>query len=159
MEPIRLELESRLAVEPAQAWRWATSLKGISAELSPLLRMSAPRGVQGIGDMLVTPGRPLFRSRIYLFGFLPIDRSDLTLMRLDEGQGFIEQSPMMSMSLWRHERRIARTAGGCTVTDSLVFEPRWARRLVAWFIGRVFAHRHAVMRKEMGATRPWRSLG
>ncbi len=46
-------------------------------------------------------------------------------MKLDEGAGFVEQSPMKSMSLWRHERRIAASAGGCSVTDRLLFEPRW----------------------------------
>ncbi len=33
MEPVQLEIQSQLSVPPAQAWLWATSLQGISAEL------------------------------------------------------------------------------------------------------------------------------
>jgi ligand-binding SRPBCC domain-containing protein len=103
-----------------------------------------------IDDVTITLGTPLFRSRVYLFGFIRIDYSDVTLIEFSKGNGFVEQSPMGSMSLWRHERKIEGTTNGCILTDILTFQPRMAEKLVAWFIGRVFAHRHAVLRSRLG---------
>jgi len=146
---ISLHFESRLSAPRERVWQWITSLRGISAELSPLLRMTAPRGVRNIVDLEFTPGVRLFRSRVYLFGILPIDRSDLTLLELDPGRGFLEQSPMLSMRLWRHERRIIDYSGDASAVrliDHLTFSPRWAPGLVRWFLRLVFLHRHAVLR-------------
>ena len=152
---ISLHFESRLKAPREQVWQWITSLRGISAELSPLLRMSAPRGVRGITDLDFQPGRRLFRSRVYLFRLLPIDRSDLTLLELDPGRGFLEQSPVWSMRLWRHERRILDCAddpGTVRLIDRLSFTPRWTPRLAGWFLRRVFLHRHAVLRSTFGSS-------
>jgi len=146
---ISLQFESKLGAPREWIWDWITSLRGISAELSPLLRMTAPRGVLNITDVEFKPGVRLFRSRVYLFGILPIDRSDLTLLELDPGRGFLEQSPMLSMRLWRHERRILDCpddASASLLIDRLSFSPRWAPGLVRWFLRRVFLHRHAVLR-------------
>jgi hypothetical protein len=148
-DAIALRFESRLAVPAAQVWQWITSVEGIRAELRPLLRMTAPKGVRSLGDMPITPGVPLFRSWILLFGFVPIDYTDLTLLELEPGSGFVEQSAMRSMRLWRHERRIAPRPshpGMVLLVDQLHFQPRMAGPLVAWFVRRLFAHRHAVLR-------------
>jgi ligand-binding SRPBCC domain-containing protein len=150
MQPIRLEFHSRLAASTDEVWKWITSWKNISMEMRPYFRMTAPKGVTSIEDVNIVPGQPLFRSRVYLFGIIPIDYSDVTLVELDTGRGFVEQSPMGSMRLWRHERRISNGAHGCTLTDVLTFQPRRARRIVAWFIGRVFMHRHAVLKRYLG---------
>ncbi|MDE0856747.1 MAG: hypothetical protein OSA97_20220 [Nevskia sp.] len=152
---ISLHFESRLTAPRERVWQWITSLHGISAELSPLLRMSAPRGVRGITDLDFQPGRRLFRSRVYLFRLLPIDRSDLTLLQLDPGRGFLEQSPVWSMRLWRHERRIhdcPDDPAAVLLSDRLSFTPRWTPRLVGWFLRRVFLHRHAVLRSTFGTS-------
>ncbi len=150
MPPIRLEFSSRLASPADEVWKWITSWKSISTEMWPYFRMTAPNGITSIDDLNIVPGIPLFRSRVYLFGIIPIDHSDITLLELDKGRGFVEQSPMRSMILWRHERRISNGANNCTLTDILTFQPRMNRRLVAWFIGRVFKHRHAVLRHYLG---------
>lgn len=152
MTRYRLQFQSNLRAAPSEVWAWITSLEGISAETAPLFRMSAPAGISRLQDVDVVPGRPLFRSRIYLAGFLPVDYSDLTLLALEEGKGFVEQSPMGSMRLWRHERRIEPGPGGqgSVLTDTLTFEPRYAHALVAWFIKRVFVHRHRVLQQKMG---------
>jgi ligand-binding SRPBCC domain-containing protein len=151
MLPIRLEFSSRLDAPTCEVWKWITSWKSISIEMWPYFRMTAPNGVTSIDDLNVVPGTPLFRSRVYLFGIIPIDHSNVTLLELDKGRGFIEQSPMGSMTLWRHERRISNGSNGCTLTDILTFQPRMSQRLAAWFIGRVFKHRHAVLRRYLGA--------
>lgn len=150
MHSIRLVFESKLTVPPESAWAWATSLSGISSELWPLLRMTAPKQFGNLLDVDVRLGQPLFRSWVFLFGIVPIDRSDLTLFELEPGRRFLEQSPMLSMNLWRHERIIAPLPDGSVVTDRLEFEPRFAVRLTTWFIKAIFTHRHSVLRRTLG---------
>lgn len=147
-----MTFQSALAAPPARVWQWITSADGIAAEMSPWLRMSTPRQ-ETQASLLAgfAPGVPLFRSRISLFGLLPVDYSDLTLTSLDEGSGFVEQSPMGSMSLWRHERRITpQTGGGCLLTDTLTFRPRFGGRIAAGIVEAFFSHRHQVLRRRLG---------
>ena len=146
-----LTFTSDLAASPEDVWRWITSMEGISRELSPILKMTAPRGVTDISRVQLTPGKPLFRSWVLLFGILPIDRSDLTLLTLEAGKGFVEQSPMLSMKTWRHERRLEPNDGGTSLTDRLIFQPRIATSVTRWFIKAVFNHRHEVLRRHLGA--------
>ena len=148
--PIQLEYRSRLTASPAEVWQWITSFRGIATEMRPLLRMSVPRGVQRLTTHDLIPGRPLFFSWLLLFGILPVDRMELTLMEIEEGHGFVEESPMRSMHRWRHERRIEAGECGCAIIDRLTFEPRYAPELTRWFVRRFFAHRHAVLRKHLG---------
>jgi hypothetical protein len=124
-------------------------VSGISREMSPFFRMTAPPDFQSLADVRVEPGKRLFRSRVFLFVVLPIDYSDITLLELTPQQGFVEQSPMRSMRLWRHERRIesADSDDAVILIDRLTFEPRHARAFVGWFMNKVFRHRHAVLRK------------
>jgi len=148
--PIELTFRSRLRASAEKVWGWVVSVEGISAEMRPFFRMTVPPGVRTITDIAWRPGQPLFRSRVFLFGVLPIGHSDLTLLELMPGRGFVEQSPMGSMRLWRHERRIEPLAGaneGVILTDRLTFDPKWARGLVAWYIDKTFQHRHAVLRR------------
>lgn len=149
-----LSFESRLRASPERAWSWATSAAGILGELRPLARMTLPRGVGSILDVDVELGRPLARSWVLLFGVLPIDRSDLTLVELEEGRRFLERSPMLSMHLWQHERTIDPLPGGCRLTDRLTFEPRIGGPLAKWLVTALFRHRHRVLRRELGALEP-----
>jgi ligand-binding SRPBCC domain-containing protein len=152
-DAISLRLESTLRAPAERVWEWITSIEGISTEMWPIFRMTTPRGVRTLADVKVEPGVRMFRSWVFLFGFLPIDYSDMTLLELHPGQGFIEQSPMGSMKSWRHERRISGSPSdpsAVVLVDQLTFEPRFARRFVGWFIRRVFTHRHAVLRRHLG---------
>lgn len=151
IEPVKLEFESALHASRAEVWGWITSVHGISTELRPFLRMGVPRGVRSLSEVSFEPGRPLFRSQIYLFGVLPVDHSYLTLLELREGIGFVEQSPMGSMRLWRHERTIEDAEHGCVLTDTLTFEPRFFARLSRWIVERLFTHRHAALRRQFGS--------
>jgi ligand-binding SRPBCC domain-containing protein len=146
----RISFASRLASPPQAVWDWIVSAQGIAAELRPWLFMSAPSGVKSLVDVSVQPGRRLFRSWIFLFGLIPIDYSDLTLQELQPGAGFVEQSPMGSMRLWRHERRLSVGPEGVLLVDHLTFRPRFARALIAWFIRQVFKHRHRVLVAHFG---------
>jgi ligand-binding SRPBCC domain-containing protein len=151
-DPITLTFESSLRASRDAVWDWMTSVRGISLELKPFFRMTVPAGVESLADVQFEPDKPLFRSRVLLFGLLPIGYSDLTLLELTPGDGFVEQSPMASMDLWRHERRIQNASVGDTVTlvDRLTFEPKHARDVIAWFIRKVFEHRHRVLRANFG---------
>lgn len=153
---ISLCFESRLHAPKERVWEWITSIEGISAEMWPFFRMTVPKGVSSLNDVQVEPGVRMFRSYVFLFGILPIDYSDMTLLELNVGEGFTEQSPMGSMKLWRHERRIAPCPSdpdAVLLVDRLTFQPRMAGRLVGWFIRRVFVHRHEVLRANLGGAR------
>jgi len=150
---ISLRFESKLLAPTERVWEWITSVEGISAEMWPLFCMTFPKGIRSLSDLQIKPGVRMFRSFVFLFGVLPIDYSDMTLLELDTGQGFIEQSPMGSMRLWRHERQIVPCPSdpeAVLLVDQLTFSPRMARRLVAWFIRRVFTHRHTVLKANLG---------
>jgi ligand-binding SRPBCC domain-containing protein len=147
---IVLTFTSELGASRARVWEWITSVGGISRELWPILKMTVPANVKNIQDVHVEPGRPLFRSWVLLGGLLPIDRTDLTILELRAGAGFLEESPMLSMRLWRHERTLDGGGAHTTLTDKLTFEPRFTSPLVTWFIRTVFAHRHAVLRRHFG---------
>lgn len=152
-EVISLRFESNLYEPAERVWEWITSVKGIRAEMWPYFVMTVPKSIRSLNDLQIKPGVRMFRSYVLLFGILPIDYSDMTLLELTAGRGFIEQSPMGSMKLWRHERRIAPSLsepGAVSLVDQITFQPRLANRLVGWFIRRVFIHRHKVLKANLG---------
>lgn len=152
---ISLRFESKLDAPKERVWEWITSIKGIRAEMWPFFIMTVPKGVRFLSDIKITLGTRMFRSYVFLFGLLPIDYSDMTLLELNIGNGFIEQSPMGSMKLWRHERQITPDTSDSSkviLIDQLTFQPRMAKRFVGWFIRRVFIHRHNVLRANLGGT-------
>lgn len=150
--PYSLTFSTQLYVPPSEAWKWITSFAGISKEMKPYLRMSTPDGVTNLATAEYVPGKRLFRSWIILFGLVPVDYSDLTLMYVEEGSGFVEQSPMGSMRLWRHGRRLTSNGAGCIITDGLTFEPRIAGWLSYRIVRAFFAHRHRNLAKYLGKT-------
>ena len=156
MGEVVLTFRSELRASSDQVWSWITSVDGISRELWPILRMTTPRGLRSLRDVRIEPGRRLFRSWVLLFGFLPVDYDDLTLVRIEPGRGFLESSRMLSQRRWTHERRLEPVAGGCRVTDRIAFEPRLA------LLGRAFLpvfrfffrHRHRRLASVLGRGLP-----
>ncbi|MCS0615919.1 hypothetical protein NX783_24605 [Massilia kyonggiensis] len=128
---ITLRFESELAAAPDTVWRRVTSVDGIDDEMTPLLRMTFPRGMRELPSEGVVAGQRLCRSWLLLLRVLPIDRSDLTLVELEPGRRFLERSPMLSMAFWQHERIVAPSARGTTVVDNLTFRPRLLPRAAA----------------------------
>lgn len=152
-QDISLRFESKLHASREEVWEWITSIDGILAEMRPYLRMTAPKDVRSLNDLDISPGVPMFRSSVFLFGFIPFGHSDMTLVEIEEGHGFVEQSPMASMKKWRHERWIKPAPGDADavlLVDELTFQPRFARPVVGWFIRRLFEHRHKVVRAALG---------
>jgi ligand-binding SRPBCC domain-containing protein len=147
---IELRFESYLAAAPDTVWRRVTSVAGIADEMTPLLRMTFPRGIQALPVDDFVPGR-LCRSWLLLLRVLPIDRSDLTLVELEPGRRFLERSPMLSMAFWQHERIVAPSQQGTRVVDNLKFRPRLLPRVLARAsVALFFRHRHARLRRRFG---------
>jgi ligand-binding SRPBCC domain-containing protein len=145
-----LKFSTHLGVSPTEVWIWMTSVDGISKEMAPFLHMSSPKGISSLASVAFQPGERLFRSWITLFGIIPFGYSDLTLVQLKEGQGFIEQSPMGTMRFWRHERSIVPQDSGCILTDELTFEPRLAGWLTSQIVYYFFKHRHRRLVQFLG---------
>lgn len=150
MSSYQHEASSALGASAERVWAHATSVAGINAELAPWLKMTAPPGLKSLADVEVVPGRPLGTSTVLLFGWLPVDRIDLTLVELEPGRRFVERSRARSQKLWQHERTVEPEGGGCRLTDRLTFEPKLGGPLVAAFLRRVFANRHAYLRRTFG---------
>ena len=111
--------ESVVSATPERVWQWVTSMKCINRELSPLMRMTHPADRESLGDVELEMPAHLFDSLLLLFGWLPIDRSRLTLLELEPGRRFLERSPMLAMKLWQHERTVEASRGGTRVVDRL----------------------------------------
>jgi len=59
---------------------------------------------------MVLKDRPAFRSWILLFGLIPVDFDDITLVELEPGRGFHERSRLLTMREWHHRRNLIPTS-------------------------------------------------
>ena len=154
--PGRVEVASRLDASAEQVWARVTTPEGINDELMPLMRMTMPAAVRGLDPETVPLGERLCRSWLLLFGFLPFDYDDVTVVRLDPGRGFLERSPMLSQRVWEHERTLEPVGPeACVVRDRLTFEPRLALPGPALepLVRGIFRHRHRRLRRHFGPRR------
>jgi ligand-binding SRPBCC domain-containing protein len=88
--------------------------------------MTYPSSLAQLTPAVVPLGRPAFRSWILLFGLIPVDFDDITLMELEPQHGFSEVSRMLAIQEWRHRRTLIPVAGGCQVRDEIALVPRWS---------------------------------
>ena len=124
----------------------------VNAELTPLVRMSAP--AEWIGRPIVEwpEKQRLFTSWILLFGVLPIDRHAFCLRSVEPAEGFFEDSSSTMNRYWRHRRRVTPIEGGCRVTDRVEYEsrlPLWGFLLKPVY-ELVFRQRHRKLRAAYG---------
>jgi hypothetical protein len=149
------ELSSQLALPAADLWRHASSMAGVNRELWPLVRMTYPKRFASLDSGSPPLGRRAFRSWILLFGLVPIDYDDLTLVWIDPPHGFRERSPMLSVREWNHERLIAPSGSGCAITDRVSFVPRVAGLgpLLSMVFALAFRLRHRNLRRMFGGRR------
>ncbi len=150
-ESPQVSITSLLTADLAAVWEHASTPEGINYEMRPWMRMTVPAGALNMTADQVVLGERLFRSWVLLFGLIPFDYDDLTLVELDEGRRFLERSKMLSASVWQHERTIEPAGEGLVrVTDTVTWVPRMKlatqvhQRIVAAF----FAHRHRRMLKR-----------
>ena len=154
MARVELTMTTTVPASTQEAWAWSTSLDGVRAEMRPLLKVVFPKGMTDIGaDTML--GKPLGRCQFLLFGLFPIDMSKLTFTEIVPGHRFVEQSALLSMRAWRHERVItpASDASGARITDHLAFSPRFATPLVRVMVRLFFEHRHKMLARAFGARR------
>lgn len=148
-----VEQESVLAAPPSRVWERVSTFDGVNDELRPLMRMTAPPNVRSLDLSEVVLGERICRSWVLLFGVIPIDYDDLTLIALEPGRGFHERSRMLSMRVWEHERALEPDGeSGCRITDRLSFEPRLPGTgpLLQRIVRATFRHRHRRLRRRFG---------
>ena len=145
-------MRSHIAADQQEVWERVTTIAGITEELMPIMRMTAPADVDALRPEDIVPGQRLFRSWILLFGFIPFDYDDITIAEIEPGRYFHERSTMLSQRRWEHERWVEPDGDGCTVRDRLRFEPRlglpgtWVQPLIR----AIFRHRHRKLRARFG---------
>jgi ligand-binding SRPBCC domain-containing protein len=139
-----VEQGSQLDAAADAVWERVTTLEGITEELMPIMRMTAPADVDALRPEDIVPGQRLFRSWILLFGLIPFDYDDITVVEMQPGRYFHERSTMLSQRVWEHERWVEPRDGGCVVRDRLRFEPRLGLpgKWVEPVIRAIFRHRH-----------------
>lgn len=148
-----ITVSSHLDATPAQVWERVITPEGIRDEMHPYLRMTLPPGVERLDPESIELGKKIGRSWILLFGLLPFDYDDITVVRLEPERGFLERSQMLSQRVWEHERSLEPDPnGGCLITDRVSWQPRFGlpgrplRPVIAWF----FAHRHKRLQRHFG---------
>jgi ligand-binding SRPBCC domain-containing protein len=146
-------LSTAVGAGPDTVWERVSTPEGINHELGPWLRMTVPARFRALDAETVPVGERLFRSWILLFGVIPVDYDDLTIVRLEPGRGFLERSRLASARVWEHERTLEAAAGGCRVTDRIAFVPRvpGAGRAQRALLRAVFRRRHRRLVRHFGA--------
>ena len=146
------EISSVLPVEVERLWGHCCSMRGVSRELWPLIRMTYPEGSDSLVPEPLVPGETLFRSTLLLYGAMPVDWTDLTLVELEPGRRFLERSPMATQLVWEHERVLEPGPEGTRITDRLRWQGRFpgAAALFGAAVPILFTWRHRRLRKLFG---------
>jgi hypothetical protein len=150
--PYVFTIASPLRAPAARVWAHASDFAGINRELWPLARMTYPAALARLTPETVPLGRRAFRSWVLLFGLIPVDFDDITLVELEPGRGFYEVSRLFSMREWRHRRTLTPTSEGCIVRDEIACIPRWrwAGPLLVRLFRLAFGLRHRALRRLFG---------
>ena len=127
------------------------SAEGINDELMPLLRMTVPRGLDGLDLRRARAAARSGAAGCLLFGLIPFDYDDLGLERIEPSRGFLERSTMLSQRSGSTSGRSSRSGGSCRHRP-VAWEPRCRCRGSAAVIG-VFRHRHRRLRRTSAALR------
>ncbi len=147
-----IAVSSELEASAEVVWARAIDPAGINYELRPLMRMTVPKGAEDFGLDDPEPGH-IGRSWIFLFGLIPFDYDDISIVRVEPGRGFLERSSMLSMRLWEHERTLEPLGENrCRITDRLAWEPRLPLpgALLRPLIRFLFNHRQGRLRGGWG---------
>ena len=148
-----VERHSVLDAPADQVWARIITPEGINDEVRPWMTMSMPRGAESLTVDNVPIGVPIGRAWLRLFGVVPFDYDRLTIAELQPGRSFDEQSTMMSMRKWRHQRSVTPDGDSKTVVrDRITFQLRAPLRpatpLVAAVLRALFGHRHRRLQRH-----------
>ncbi|HTD02496.1 hypothetical protein [Undibacterium sp.] len=144
-------IQSNLAVDAAQ-FAAATSMHSVNWELAPIVRMTAPAAWKDCSLDQWETGRLLFKSWIFLFGFIPVDLHAFRLQEIYPGVGFQERSWSWMNREWSHRRMVVAHGHGCTVTDQVAVVGRFPilSALLMPVYKFVFRHRHRRLQNKYG---------
>lgn len=147
----RVTVKTGVAAPMHQVWSQISTMKGVNAELFPLLQMSCPDANISISKDLAKKG-PLFRSWLFLFGIIPIEYDDIGFSEVVEGRSFSERSEMALMSCWHHDRKLENLDQGTLVIDELAYIPRVRilGPLLQYIVRFLFLYRHGRLRTRFG---------
>jgi ligand-binding SRPBCC domain-containing protein len=148
-----IERQSVVDAPAEEVWARVVTPEGINDEVRPWMTMSMPRGAEALTVDNVPVGVPIGRCWLRLFGVLPFDFDLLTIAALDRGRRFDEQSTMMSMRTWRHQRTVTPDGEAkAVVRDRITFELRAPLRpatpIVAAGLRALFGHRHRRLQRH-----------
>lgn len=148
-------IEKRTVVDAsaARVWQRIVTPEGINDEMRPWMTMSLPRSAEPLTVETIPVGTPVGRAWLRLFGVLPFDYDRLTIAELEPGRRFREESTMLSMSRWQHERSVtAQSDSKSIVHDRITFRPRLPLRpatpLLAAVVRAFFGHRHRRLQRH-----------
>lgn len=152
-EPVLIERQSVVAAPAEQVWQRVVTPEGINDELRPWMTMSVPRGAKGMTVDTVPIGAPIGRAWLRLFGVLPFDYDRLSIAELEPGRRFREDSTMLSMRQWQHERTVTPEGDTKTIVrDRITFQTRaglrFAAPLIAAGLRALFGHRHRRLQRH-----------
>ena len=150
-----IERQSVIDAPAEQVWARVITPEGINDEVRPWMTMSMPRGAESLTVDNVPVGVPIGRAWLRLFGVLPFDYDRLTIAELKPGHSFDEQSTMMSMRSWRHQRTVTPDGDAkAVVRDRITFQLRAPLRpatpIVAAGLRALFGHRHRRLQRHFG---------
>ncbi|RLV56753.1 steryl acetyl hydrolase [Aeromicrobium phragmitis] len=138
----------------AEVWARVVTPEGINDEMRPVMTMTLPRGAQSVTIDTITVGQPIGRAPLRLGGLIPFEYDDLLVAELEPGRRFREESTMLSMRAWIHDRTVEPAGNRTVVTDRVTFEPRLplsvAGPVLSGVIQAFFAHRHRRLRRYFG---------
>src|SRR5207245_4622033 len=152
-EPVCLRFESTLPAPLERVWEWITSVRGISAEMWPWLRMTVP------GAISEHRGRPGDGGRAALSKLrLPLRRAPDRLLRSDLAGDRSGRRLRGAVADGVDEALAPRTADSFQSDGSLRGHPRGSAHLrAALGLGRrALVHLPRVRAPASGATRPLR---
>jgi hypothetical protein len=148
-----VERSSLLAAPAAGVWARVVTPDGINDEFRPWLTMAVPAGAADLSIDSLELGTSIGRCWVRLFGVLPVDYDDLTIVELEPGRRFLERSRLFTAPRWQHER-IVEPVDDITsrLTDRLTFTPRRGFGLFGPRIIRlIFWHRHRRLHRHFGS--------
>jgi len=147
-----IERSSLVTAPAAEVWARVVTPEGINDEFWPWLTMSIPSGADGMDIDTLELGQQVGRCWLRLFGVLPVDYDDLTIVELEPGRRFLERSRLFSAPQWQHERVVEPVGDTSTrLTDRLEFTPRRGFGLLGpRLIRLIFWNRHRRVRRHFG---------
>lgn len=103
-----------------------------------------------IGNDEMSSGTRIGKSYLHMAGLIPFGDDDISIVQIESGRMFREESAVTGMRTWIHERTLEPNEGRTIVTNAITFVPRFAvpglTRLLTVVLGAFFEHRHRRLR-------------